>query len=463
MSIADLRAAMGQRLDRLRQWFPNAYMGGTKHNLSKDFGYPEVVDFQMLYHIYRRSSLMSSGVHKTIDKTWETAPSLWETKEPAESKLEEDIRRHFTKKNIWRGLMNADKRSMIGQYAGAILILRDGKPLSEPVDRVRGGIEALAGIIPAWQGQLIVTDWDEDVTSETYGEPVYFQFDEQAVGDWNGGGHNSVRIHRDRIIIFSEDGTVNGISPLEAGINDIIDANKIKGAGGEGFWKSSRGTPVIQAPQGLSPQDVMRGMGAANNAEVIDKLNEQVDNVASGFDKAYMLGGFSVSTLAISLPQPKEFWDIPAMSFAASLSMPFKILIGNVTGERASTEDAAEWNQTIMSRRVNRLNPLLQELIDRLVRWGILPDRDWTIGWEDLTEATASEKVERAFKMADINAKSMSEPVFLPDEIREAAGFAPSEGVEGWDEFMAERAEREAVAAEDAAVDVIEDEGVQDA
>ena len=262
---------------------------------------------------------------------------------------------------------------------------------------------------------------------------------------------------------FSEDGTVNGISPLEAGINDIIDANKIKGAGGEGFWKSSRGTPVIQAPQGLSPQDVMRGMGAANNAEVIDKLNEQVDNVASGFDKAYMLGGFSVSTLAISLPQPKEFWDIPAMSFAASLSMPFKILIGNVTGERASTEDAAEWNQTIMSRRVNRLNPLLQELIDRLVRWGILPERDWTIGWEDLTEATASEKVDRAFKMADINAKSMNEPVFLPDEIREAAGFAPSEEVEGWDEFMAERAEREAVAAEDAAVDVIEDEGVQDA
>ena len=55
---------------------------------------------------------------------------------------------------------------------------------------------------PHGRGQLIVTDWDGDVTSDTYGEPVYFQFDEQAVGDWNGGGHNSVRIHRDRIIIF---------------------------------------------------------------------------------------------------------------------------------------------------------------------------------------------------------------------------------------------------------------------
>lgn len=457
----NLSLPTSKRFKWLSDFWASTFGGNTKHDYYHDYGWPECLNFDLFYRAYTRSGLAAAGVDKTIEKTWETLPKLWETEKPAESKLEEDIRRHFDKAGIWRGMMNADRRSMVGRYAGAIIVLRDGKPMHEPVDRVRGGIQGLAGIIPAWEGQLEVSEWDQDMTSERFGEPTYYQFNQQAVGDYNGGGRNSVRIHHDRIIIFSEDGTVNGRSALEAGYNDIIDAEKVKGAGGEGFWKSSRGTPVIQAPSGVSPQDVMRGMAAANSEEVIDKLNDQVDSVARGFDKAYMMGGFSVSTLAISLPQPKEFWDIPAMSFAASLSMPFKVLIGNVTGERASTEDGAEWNQTCMSRRDNRVKPQIHEFIGRLVRWGILPGRDWTIGWDDLAEATATDKIDRAHKMAEINAKSLNEPVFLPDEIREAAGFASSQEIEGWDEFMAERAAEMEGRAED--VTVVEDEGGEDA
>lgn len=459
-SAPNLSLPTSKRFKWLSDLWAGTFGGNTKHDYYHDYGWPTCLDFDNFYRAYTRSSLAAAGVNKTIEKTWETLPALWETEKPAESKLEEDIRRHFDKVGIWRALMNVDRRSMVGRYAGAILVLRDGKPMHEPVNRVRGNIEGLAGVIPGWEGQLEVAEWDEVMTSDRYGEPTYYQFNQSAVGDPQGGGRNTIRIHHDRVIIFSEDGTVNARSALEAGYNDIIDAEKVKGAGGEGFWKSSRGTPVIQAPTGVTPQDVMRGMAASSGAELQEKLNEQVDSVARGFDKAYMMGGFGVSTLAITLPQPKEFWEIPAMQFAASLSIPFKVLIGNVTGERASTEDGAEWNQTCMSRRDNRVKPQIHELIGRLVRWGVLPERDWTIGWDDLAEATATDKIERAHKMAEINAKSLNEPVFLPDEIREAGGFAPSQEIEGWDEFMAERMAEMEGRAED--VTVVEGEGARD-
>jgi hypothetical protein len=434
--VANAVGAVRSRLARVMPW---AYGASTKHNHFADFGWPEQVAFDQCHRMYSRSGIAAAGVDKTVAKTWQTYPTIWESEKPAESEAEAKIRKHFIKRKIWRSLMDADRRSMVGCYAGAIILLRDGKKLEEPVDRVPRGIENVVGIIPAWEGQLTVAEWDNVETSETYGDPLWFQFNEQAVGDPTTTGRNSVRIHRDRILIWSDDGTLNCSSALEPGFNDLIDAEKIKGAGGEGFWKSSRGAPIIEAPKGVSQQDVMRGMNATTPAETMDKLNETVDDFQSGFDKALMLGSFNVTPLTITLPQPKEFWELCAQGFAASMSIPVKVLIGNVTGERASTEDANEWAQTNMSRRENRVLPILHEFIDRLVRWGVLEAKDWTIGWQDLTEASPDNKLDRAVKMSNINQQAGNEPVFLPDEIRDEAGFKAADEVEGFAEFLEQR------------------------
>lgn len=442
----------------LQRMFPFAYGLSTKHDYAKDYGWPDQITFELAYKLYTRSGLAAAAVDKTIGKTWQTAPALWESEKPAESKAEEAIRKHFTRKKVWRSLMEADRRSMVGEYAGAIILLRDGKPLSEPVDRVARGIENVVGIIPAWQGQLTVVEWDTVQTSETYGEPTYFQFDEQAVGNaQTTTGKSQVRIHRDRVLIWSDDGTLNCRSALEAGYNDVSDAEKIKGAGGEGFWKSARGAPIIEAPQGVTPQDIQRGMGATSVDDVKEKLNDKVADFQAGFDNALMLGGFSAKPMTITLPQPKEFWEPCVQSFAASMQIPFKILVGNITGERASTEDKAEWAETNMSRRENRVLPILHDFIDRLVMWGVLEAKDWTVGWTSLLEASPDDKLARAEKMSTINSQqsSLGEPVFLPDEIREEAGYKPADEVDGFDEFLAEREDRRRAAAEDGQVETV--------
>lgn len=396
--------------------------GSTKHDHYFDFGWPENLVFDDLYRMYCRNSLAAAGVDKTISKTWQDFPELWETEKPMESTIEADIRQRFDDLRIWQMLAEADRRSMVGRYSGVIIRLRDDLQFHDPVAPVRGGLDALAGLIPFWETQLTVSKWNEDPQSEDYGQPAMFEFSEAKVGDSTAA--RSFKVHPSRVLIWSGDGTINGRSSLEPGFNDLIDAEKIKGAGGEGFWKTSRGAPILEAPQGMSPVEMARGMGT-DVAGLLDAVSKQVDDFQSGFDKALMLGGMVAKPMTISLPSPEHFFAGPVNGFAASLGIPVKILLGSQTGERASTEDAKEWAQTCHSRRVNRCRPLIAQLIRRLEAIGVLVKTDWFIHWTDLAEASPAERMARASLMADINTKAApgDEPPFTPMEIRAAAGF----------------------------------------
>ena len=415
---------------RLNDLFGGVYRGQQKHDHYKDFGWPDFIEFDQTYRMYRRNSLATAVVEKTIGKTWQDNPALWETENPKESAIEADIARKFDQIRAWQKMAEADRRSLVGRYAGVILRLADGKQFNEPVDRVPGGLDGLVDLIPFWESQMQISMWYSDPLEARYGEPMLYEFNESSLG----GDVHAVRqfpVHPDRVIIWSEDGTVNCRSALEPIYNDLIDVEKVKGAGGEGFWKTSRGAPILEAPAGVSPQDLQRMMGVSTNAEVQDAMNEQIDSFSEGFDRALFLMGMTAKPMQISLPSPEHFFAAPINSIAAAKQIPVKILMGSQTGERASTEDANEWSQTCNSRRVNRCKPLIMDLVQRMVRFGILPPRDWFVGWQDLTEATAGERMERAFKMADINAKTgpADIPPFDENEIREAAGYEAKETI----------------------------------
>lgn len=412
--------------------FPSLF-AGRKHDHYKDFGWPEALSFPQFYRMYSRNGLATAGVNKTIAKTWQTNPSLWESDKPAESDVEADIRQRFSDLRIWQMMAEADRRSMVGAYSAIILRFADGKAFDQPVDKVQGGLDGLAGVIPAWESQLTIAEWNTDTASEGYGNPLFYQFNEAAVGG-QSQSPRQFRVHPDRVLIWSDDGTVNGRSALEPGYNDLIDAEKVKGAGGEGFWKTARGAPLIEAPVGMNPADVAKAMGV-QTSDLLDKINEQIDDFQQGFDKGLLIGGMTAKPMQITLPSPEHFFAGPVNSYASSMEIPVKILMGSQTGERASTEDAREWNQTCNSRRVNRCRPIIQEFVNKLEAAGILPERDWTVGWDDLTEASQSERMARAAQMSVINSQTAAgdEPAFMPDEIRDAAGFAPMVATDGED------------------------------
>src|SRR5690606_11050298 len=137
---------------------------------------------------------------------------------------------------------------------------RDDLAFDQPVGLVPGGLDGLAGAIPVWESQLEVVEWNADPRSEDYGTPRFYQFTESALGG-ESRSPRQFRVHPDRVLIWSDSGTVNGRSALEPGYNDLLDAEKVKGAGGEGFWKTSRGAPIITAAEGMNPADVAQAMG----------------------------------------------------------------------------------------------------------------------------------------------------------------------------------------------------------
>lgn len=409
---------------RLEGMFPGFFGGGTKQDFYKDFGWPEQLSFQLFYNMYSRNGLAEAAVERTVLKTWETHPWLLEMQpedHDEETPVEEDIRRHFGKLRFWQALMEADRRSLVGEYAAIILRIADGLTMDQPVGDA-AGIESLVEVIPAWQGQLVVDEWDQVQTSPTYGQPKAFKFNETAMGDSKAA--RQFRIHPDRVVIWSKDGTVFGKSLLQAGYNDLLDMQKISGSGGEGFWKNAKSAPVLQVSEQARIHDLATMLGVPTD-QIADKLGDVIRDWQSGLDELLMLQGIEAKTLGVTLPSPEHFHRIALQSFAASVSMPIKILVGSQTGERASTEDAAEWAQTNMSRRQNVVIPNIMAVVARLEAFGIIDSRDWSLDWADLTEASAGEKIERASKMATINqaAGPYGDQAFTVDEIRDAAGY----------------------------------------
>lgn len=427
-AITRIANAATRRLDFM---FPGFFSTNTKHNYAKDFGYPETLTFDLLHKMYCRNGIAAAAVDKTALKTWQDTPYLLEQERDGSQKgksketpLEKGIRLKFSSMRLWAKLAEADRKAMVGGYSGVILRLRDGKRFDQPVDRVGGGLNGLYRIDPVWAGQLKVADWNTDASSETYGEPTMYEFNEANVADDNPN-KRQLRIHPDRVIIWSDDGTVNGRSLLEPGYNDLIDIEKIKGAGGEGFWKNAKSSPVLEMPGDVKIAEMAKAMGVTVQ-DVADKMNEQVEDFQKGFDQMLMLQGMTAKTLGVTLPSPEHFFGAALQSFAASVGAPVKILVGMQTGERASTEDANEWNQTNMARRVNITHPNIMDFVTRMVTWGILPEKDWFIDQADLTESSMTEKVDRANKMADTNQKmGPTTYVFTDDEIRAAVGYEP--------------------------------------
>lgn len=396
-----------------------------KHNHFYDFGFPDTITFPMLYQMYKRNGFARAGVSHAISKTWREYPAMVESADEHEqTKTERLVADMFDRLSMWSKMADCDERSRVGKYGALIFRFADGQQMDKPVSRV-SGMDALVDVIPCYEDQLKPTTYDTDPMSPRYGEPTMYLFIESAV-DPDVSKARTFMVHPDRVHIWSKDGSISGESVLEAGYNDLITIEKIIGAGGEGFWKNAKSSPVLNVDPTANLQSLATMLGT-DVAGIADAMDEVVAGWQKGFDQLLMLQGIEAKTLGITLPQPEEFIAGALQSFAASINEPLRILVGSQSGERASTEDAKEWDSTIMSRRENYVKPNIRRIVSKLVRMGVLPGADWIISWTDLTEDSMDEKIARAERMANMNkaAVGTGERYFTGDEIRAVIGLEP--------------------------------------
>ena len=402
----------------------NTGIGTKRAKAWIDYGYPNTLNFWDYLNLYQRNSIAFGGINRLVDKSWQDEPWIIEGDEPEESEantaFDNEARQLFKRLGAWQAFAEADRRRCVGTYAGLILHVADGKRWDEPLEQG----QRLVKIMPAWEGQLTPTEWDNNPLSPSYGKPVMWSYQEAQVetADHPPPGR-AVNIHHSRVVIVGD--YREGVSMLEAPYNDFVSLEKIQGALGESYWKNAARQLNVEYDKDTNIESLAHSAGV-EVADLHDALNGMFADLNQGLDAGMVSFGGKATPLVAAVPPPAEPFEVLIQSIAAAWRMPTRILVGNQQGERASTEDAAEFADRCQGRRRGELTTDIKRFVDHLMQYGLLSTvAEYTVMWTDLGEAGLSDKLKNAELMAKINQALMGTgPVaFDVDEIRAAVGY----------------------------------------
>ncbi len=414
------------RIARARMGMINPGMGLDQKRSAAwcEYGFKDDLDFQDFYNLYKRHGVGHGAVRKIIKTCWKSAPQIIEGDEqdraedvtPWETRLKPILRRG----RFWRAFAEADKRRLVGRYAGLLLRIRDSGRWDQPI-RKKGA--ALVEIKPVWQNSLKPGGFNTNRESEDYSKVTKWVYTEDGI---NGAPGRPLDVHPDRIFILG-DYTNDAIGFLEPAYNNFVSLEKVEGGSGESFLKNAARQIAINFEKDTDLEAIAQAYGVKNGdlQEIFDKTTRELN---IGNDAALITKGASVTPLVANIPDPTPTYDVNLQSAAAGLDIPTKILVGMQTGERASTEDQKYFNSVCQSRRDSELSFEISDLIDHLMRIQVIdPIPEFTVLWDDLNEPTRAERLGNAKTMEEINAQSVAGDRFTGEEVREAAGYDPLE------------------------------------
>lgn len=423
LTLAVNHALNDARMARARMGLMAPTMGldNKRHSAWCEYGFPEQVTYENLYALYRRGGIAHGAVEKLVGKCWQTNPEIIEgdqaDKKRKETAWEKKSKQVFTNR-FWRSFSEADRRRLVGRYAGILLHIRDEKDWSLPVTKGRG----LQKISVAWAGSLTVGEWDTGLNSQTYGQPKMWQYAERLPN----GSSRRVNIHPDRVFILG-DYSDDAIGFLEPAYNAFVSLEKVEGGSGESFLKNAARQLALSFDKEIDFAN-LASMYSVSVDELQDRFNDAAREMNRGKDVLLSLQGASVTSLVSPVSDPSPTYDVNLQTAAAGVDIPTRILVGNQQAERSSTEDQKYFNTRCQSRRGD-LSFEIEDFCDKLIELSILdPVSQKTVIWDDLNAQSESEKLDAAQKMSQINSASIGtgEQVFTGEEIRVAAGYEGS-------------------------------------
>ena len=430
--------AVNQSLSRQRLAYgsmPNLSGNTKRDRIYEEFGYPKELNFSHFYNMYERNAIASASVDRLIDGCWEDYPEVFEGDKQKDAEGVTGWDKTIAKilKKWFPVIKEADKRGVIGSYSAILIQVRDSKDWHEPIDGnalKRSKEKGLVRFIPVWEAQLDVSDWETDINSEDYGYPKMYRYISLPVGKATNAPAREIKVHPDRVIILCEravDGLLtNGYSMLKKGYNDALDLEKVSGGAAEGFLKNASRQLNFNFSKEVDLSDIAKLYNVEID-QLANAMDEQVKKLNQSTDSSVIMQDGNVSVLSVAPADPSSSFNTSLSKFASSIPIPVKVLIGQITGERASTEDNKDWAKTRMSRRNGFLTTVIESLIERLWKIGIIDTPKGeviTVSWSDLLAPSYAEKLDNANKLADVATKTtnaLGVPVIKANEIRAAA------------------------------------------
>lgn len=423
LQMAVNHALNDARLARARMGLLSPTMGldAKRNSAWCEYGFKEELTFDDLYKLYRRGGIAHGAVEKLASKCWQSNPEIIEGDEADETRKETaweaKTGKVFTNR-LWRAFFDADRRRLVGRYAGILIHIRDNKAWNLEPTKGRG----LEKVTVAWAGSLTVKEWDTGLNSKTYGQPKMWVYVEKQPN----GNTRRVDIHPGRVFILG-DYTDDAIGFLEPAYNAFVSLEKVEGGSGESFLKNAARQLSINFDKEAKLDEIARAYGVDYG-----ELNEIYDKVARemniGNDSVLITQGANVSPIVAAVSDPTATYDVNLQTAASGVDIPTRILVGNQQAERSSTEDQKYFNTRCQSRRED-ISFEIEDFCDKLIGLGIIdPVGQKTVIWDDLNAQSDSEKLDAAQKMSQINSASLAtgEQVFTGEEIRVAAGYEGS-------------------------------------
>jgi len=421
--------------------------GNTKRTkLWDEFGYPDSVEFDRYYRAYERNAVAYAAVHKLLESCWMDNPTIIDGEEAKEATKTTDWEKAVTKlmKKHWSKIKDADRRNLVGRYSALLIQFRDGREWSQPVDRdVVGSLKdkAIVKLIPAWESQIKPGNFDTDTLSETYGQPVSYNFNEQPVGDdGTYGPVRGVTVHHERVIILCEgsedENMLSGVPFLRAGYNKLLDLEKVSGGSAEGFLKNASRQLGIAFDSNTNMDAIGKMAKEAGYKDLGEALNDKVAKMNRGTDAALVMQAGTPSVLSVAPADPKPTWEVTANEFAASIQCPFTIQFGQQTGRLASDEDKTDWAKRCNGRRWGFQSSVVESVLERFWTVGVIDppsSGEVTLAWSDLLAPSEKEKIANMQAMATVakdTQQAFGTPAVEPNEVRAVGELEPLPDVE---------------------------------
>jgi len=409
------------------------YLTGSYHNANSRTdmwsvgGYPDTLTFDDHWKMFRRNGIAQAVIQKPVEATWQDEPQIFEG-EPRDdgtrTRFERLVDTLISKYHLLRRLQALDMRQRVGRYGGLVIVAREPQGTTSKNILKVNLLDALVKLIPVFESQIEVNEWDQDITSVDYGNPLYYQYRSQVPGTRSQGDTQEQTLHPSRVVAYGEgadDGTIYGVPALEACYNALIDCEKVRIAGAEGYLRAAKQRFGLK----ISDDKIASLLRDGTKKDAFDA---NLEAFQKGFDNSMLLYGMDVQQMNANLADPTNPWTIALNEICAAHNIPKTILLGFETGERSSEENFSMWAQTINSRRQNEANEIIITTLNHFVSVGLLPKpkADITIEWPDMMEPSQGDKLALAERMASVNEKAFRAggmPVFTSEEQREIAGF----------------------------------------
>ncbi|ANJ89326.1 TPA: DUF1073 domain-containing protein [Pasteurella multocida] len=438
--LAELIVNNALQANRVRNLTNVGVIGNTKRpRLYSEFGYPKKLSFSHFFEAYQRMSAGGAAIDRLLDKCWSDMPIVIDGEKSDEDKESSEWELSATKliKRYFKQLKEADRRNLVGHYSALILQVRDGKAWDEPVDDLSLKSlkdKGIVKLIPVWEIQLKVIEWDTDEKSENYGDPLYFQFDEAGTS-FGKNQNRSIKIHHSRVIVLNEGSDdsdpSSGVPLLRLGYNNLLDIEKVAGGSAEGFLKNASRQLGVKLTKETDLATLISEAKSRGYDGLADAMNAQISKLNSGTDSALVMQEGDVSVLSVAPADPMPTWTVSANLFASSVRMPFTILFGQQTGRLASDEDKNDWASRCNERRNTFLTDLILKFINRLIKFGVLDspkNEEVTVTWSDLLAPSEKEKILNAKELSSVaesSVRAFGISAINPNEIRAIMELEP--------------------------------------